>query len=69
MDWLSTAFFDFTARLSASVCVELRSTIDQVHEHIYSICHYTDNWNAQEGLDIFDAHQPQDLEELDAKHK
>ncbi len=68
LDWLSTAFFDFTAKLSAAVCVELRSTLDQVHDHIYSICDYTDTWNAQEGLDIFDSEQPQDLKELHNKH-
>ena len=71
LNWICTAFPDFTAKLNAAVCGDLRSTLDQIHGHIYSICSIVDSWCALEGLDMFQivTEWPRDLTELEETHQ
>ena len=71
LNWICTAFPDFTAKLNAAVCGDLRSTLDQIQSHIYSICSIVDSWCALEGLDMFQivTEWPRDLTELEETHQ
>lgn len=70
LDWVSTAFPDFLAKVNAAVCGDLQSTLHQLHGHVQSITAITQAWSKMEGLDMFHSEAgPQELAQLEEAHK
>ncbi len=46
-------FPDFIAKSRAAVCVDLQSTLDEVHCHMTSVGTCVEAWSRVAGLDVF----------------
>ncbi len=70
LDWTSVTFPDFIAKSRAVVCVDLQSTLHEVHRHMMSVGACVEAWSRVGGLDVFVAGENRtELKYLERKNR